>query len=63
MTAIKAIVQGGRLNLKVPSDWPDGTEVEIHPLTAGGSVGDDGPMTPDEITRLWRRWRRSNPSH
>jgi hypothetical protein len=52
VTAIKAIVQGGRLDLKVPPDWPDGTEVEIHPLTTRGLVGDDGPMTPDEIARV-----------
>jgi len=49
MNAIKATVQGGRLELQVPPDWPDGTAVEIHPLGPGGPAGDDGPMTPDEI--------------
>jgi hypothetical protein len=32
ITMIKATVKGGRLELNVPADWPDGTEVEIHPL-------------------------------
>ena len=49
MNAIKATVKGGRLELQVPPDWPDGTEVEIHPVGPGGTVGNDGPMTPDEI--------------
>ena len=32
MTRIKGTVKGGRLEVSVPADWPDGTEVEIHPL-------------------------------
>lgn len=32
MTTIKATISGRRLELEVPADWPDGIEVEIHPL-------------------------------
>lgn len=50
MSTIKATVISGRLDLTVPTDWPDGTEVEIHPV--GKEVDDtaDG-LTPDEIAR------------
>ena len=34
MQSIKATVMKGRLELKVPPDWPDGTEVLIEPTTA-----------------------------
>ena len=34
MTRIKGTVKGGRLEVNVPVEWPDGTEVEIHPLEA-----------------------------
>ena len=33
MSAIKATVRGGRLELDVPADWPEGTEVEIYPVS------------------------------
>src|SRR2546426_47296 len=32
MTTIKATIKGRRLELDVPAEWPDGIEVEIHPL-------------------------------
>ncbi len=32
MTTITATIKGRRLELDVPADWPDGIEVEIHPL-------------------------------
>jgi hypothetical protein len=50
MTTIKATVSGGRLELDVPADWPDGTEVEILPLRIG-EHGDDDKMSPEEIAR------------
>jgi hypothetical protein len=31
MTTINATVVGGRLEINVPPDWPDGIEVEIRP--------------------------------
>jgi len=50
MTGIKATVTGRRLELDVPADWPDGTEVEIHPLVKV-AAGDDA-MLPEEIATL-----------
>lgn len=47
MTTIKAIVKDRRLQLEVPADWPDGIEVEIHPLQEGHGEG----MSPEEIAR------------
>jgi hypothetical protein len=52
MNVIKATVQAGRLDVQVPPEWPDGTEVEIQPLTDySRPPGDDEPMTPEEIAR------------
>ena len=60
MNAIKATVKGGRLDLQVPPDWPDGTEVEIHPLLQGEANG-NGPMTPDEIARVLAAMEKVQP--
>jgi hypothetical protein len=35
MTTLRATIKGGRLELDVPLDWPDGTEVEIQPVQRG----------------------------
>jgi hypothetical protein len=51
MNAIKATVKDGRLEVPVPPDWPDGTEVEIHPMGQAGPSDEEGPMTPEEIAR------------
>ena len=48
MTTIKATVRGRRLEVDVPTDWPDGIEVEIQPLTG---MPPDGPMSAEEIAR------------
>jgi hypothetical protein len=48
MTTLKATIKGGRLELDVPPDWPDGTEVEIHPIQRGTS-GASELMSPEEI--------------
>ena len=47
---IRANVVGGRLDLQVPPDWPDGVEVEVRPLSESSMAG-DAPMTSDEIAR------------
>ena len=60
MTMIKARVTGRRLELDVPSDWPDGTEVEIQPLT-NGTVAEEGEMLPDEVARLLAMMDRIEP--
>ena len=47
---IKATVKGGRLEIEVPADWPDGTEVEVCPLATG--IQDDAAMmSGEEIAR------------
>jgi hypothetical protein len=50
MHTIKATVTAGRLEVAVPADWPDGTEVEIHPV-GHARPNNDGPRTPDVTTR------------
>lgn len=52
MNAIKATVRGGRLELQVPPDWPDGTEVEIHPMGGPETQDDDEPLSSSEVARL-----------
>jgi hypothetical protein len=47
MTTLRATIKGGRLELDVPQDWPDGTEVEIHPIERG-TAGGTGAMSPKE---------------
>ncbi len=50
MTTIKATIRGRRLELDVPNDWLDGTEVEIHALGQGAN-GIADVMSPEEITK------------
>jgi hypothetical protein len=52
MTTIKATVKGRRLELDAPADWPDGTEVEIHPL----GRGENGPAGPPMDRESWLRF-------
>jgi hypothetical protein len=47
MISIQATIKDRRLEVNVPDDWPDGTQVEIHPL----GQSDDLPMTAEEIAR------------
>jgi hypothetical protein len=50
MTMIKATIKGGRLELDVPTDWPDGTEVAVHPLEQG-TQGAADVMSAAEIAQ------------
>ena len=50
MTTVTTRVQAGRVELAVPSDWPNGMEVEIRPVTQHGI--DDNQMSPEEIARV-----------
>ncbi|SRR5260370_32543744 len=50
MTTIKATVKASRLELDVPADWPDGIEVEIHPVEQGINGDVDG-MSAEEIAK------------
>jgi hypothetical protein len=47
---IRATVKGGRLEADVPTDWPDGTEVEIYPVQSG-TPDDAGRMSAGEIAQ------------
>jgi hypothetical protein len=60
MTVIKARIQGRRLELDVPADWPDGTEVEIQPL---GEMPDSkqGKLSPEEIAATLAAMDRIEP--
>ena len=50
MTMIKATIKGGRLEVDVPADWPDGTQVEVYPL--GPGTQDDGEvMSAEDIAQ------------
>jgi len=51
MTTLKATIKGGRLELDVPPEWPDGTEVEIHPIPCG-DTGGTRVMSPEEIAKI-----------
>ncbi len=47
---VRATVQGGRLEIDVPADWPDGTEVEVYALEPG--IQDAaGMMSAEEIAQ------------
>jgi hypothetical protein len=50
VSTIKAKVNGRRLELDVPDDWPDGIEVEIHP-SEQGTEGDADAMSPEDIAK------------
>jgi hypothetical protein len=58
VNAIKAIVKDRRLELEVPADWPDGTEVVVEPLHTEATLGireEDWPETP-EASASWLKW-------
>jgi hypothetical protein len=50
MTMLRATIKGGRLELDVPLDWPDGTEVEIQPVQRG-AIKDTTVMSQEEIDK------------
>jgi len=59
MNAIKATVMQGRLELEVPLDWPDGTEVLIEPRIAPlEKIGIDESEWRDGAESLadWEAW-------
>ncbi len=52
MQPITATVTAGRVEVQVPSEWPEGTVVVIHPLSQVDSSVEDEAMTPEEIARI-----------
>jgi hypothetical protein len=58
MNAIKATVQGGRIELQAPPDWPDGTEVIVQPVSREDQLGireEDWQDTPEAVA-AWLKW-------
>lgn len=55
MTTIIATIKGRRLELDVPADWPDGTEVEIHPLEQNANGVPGPPMDRESWLRFIER--------
>jgi hypothetical protein len=49
MIRIAATVRGGVIVPSEPLDWPDGTEVEVHPVCE--LADDEIPDSPEEIVR------------
>jgi hypothetical protein len=48
----------GRIMLEAPVDWPEGTKVEVVPVTSNRRLGlteDEWPNTPEAI-EAWLRW-------
>ncbi|MBV9124822.1 MAG: hypothetical protein JO112_15815 [Planctomycetes bacterium] len=64
MTTMTAIVRNGQLELPRPIDLPDGTEVEIRlpqPEGNDSSREDEGPVTPEEISRTLAAMEKIEP--
>jgi hypothetical protein len=59
MTAIRATVRSGRLELDAPPDWPEGTEVLIEPMNSRSEkIGIDESEWSDGPANLadWDAW-------
>ncbi len=55
MSVFKSVVKNGKIELEAPTDWPDGTEVQIELTLPAESIGirdEDWPDTPEGIARL-----------
>src|ERR1700693_5624878 len=59
---IKGTVIQRRLELDVPAEWPDGTEVEIRPLRQETNVEGDS-MSPEEIANALSAMDKVMPFH
>ncbi len=58
MNPVKGTVRGGRLEVAVPPDWPDGTEVIVQPILQEDSFDvreEDWSNTPEAIAD-WLKW-------
>jgi hypothetical protein len=55
-TIVKATVHNGRVEVSVPTDWPEGAEVAIEQVESLGMREEDWPTTPEEIANPLRRW-------
>ena len=58
MTTIKATVRNGRVEVKAPVDWPEGTEVIVQPVANEETFGireEDWPESPQALAE-WLQW-------
>ena len=56
MNAIRAVVREGRLEVRVPDDWADGTEVILQPAAGNGSEQDpNGSPTREQVAAALAR--------
>jgi hypothetical protein len=59
VTIVRTVSNDRRIEVPAPADLPDGTEVT---LTIGTDVDAvDGPMSPEEITRVLAAMERMQP--
>lgn len=58
MTTLRTTVKSGRVELAVPGDWPNGTEVEIRPVRADESEED---LSPEEIAQTLAAMKAMKP--
>jgi hypothetical protein len=58
--AIRTTVREGRLELRVPSEWPEGAEVEIRRVDQNGS-DEEQAMRADEIAATLAAMDRVQP--
>jgi hypothetical protein len=62
-----AVFRNGRVELAEPVDWPDGTQVEIHPIATTAQIP-ASPMTAwparffDELRQQWGEEPFDRPS-
>ena len=59
VNAIKATVRSGRLEVRTPPDWPEGTDVTIEPMrVAAEQIGIDESEWRDDPASLadWEAW-------
>ncbi len=59
MTPINGIVRNGRIEIKAPVGFSDGTEVRI--WLDKTQCDDDGPMSPEEIERTLEAMSQVQP--
>lgn len=58
MHSIKARVKGGRVDLPVPRDWRDGTQVIVQPIAIDAAFGIPESDWPETATAAadWVQW-------
>ena len=60
MSTLKGIIRNGQVIVIGPTDLPDGTEVEILPVSLS-ALDHEGQVTPDEIARTLAAMEKTEP--